>query len=454
MEIRTVHRTMFRLLMMAGLLMLCLSASADVLQLSNGGRFLGSLDELTFLVEGKPAEFGHGKVSAIQLSKGGKDILRLRDGGRHEGELLSVKFRTAGGVLTFSRVKIAGLTITDDFIAKARGELAQREAKLDAFDGVAMFKLAKWCLDNDLKIDAARLARASLKANPYHNSADDAHKLLGHVPLNGEWVSKTEAEKWKHTLAGRPPVGAKKPEDPDEPEQPKPKMTNERVAAIKLALAKSQELRDEFYEKARALASEKAAAVKEKYGSTWDQYTSEARTLFKSVRAKEKVRKEYLKKYGVYGSEIVKGYVLKKKLSRADAKIALASNSAAKSKLNKKVGYRSGDKYVKSPKGRGYTYLAHPIGTSKSTTVKGRRTTRWIPYDDKMDDAKDKLRKAVRRRSKAAAYIKRAMSTVNTYGHRLRERVRNTYYRNQRILLAGKLMSGDELTRSYEASLE
>ncbi len=80
---------------------------------------------------------------------------------------------------------------SDSLRGKKRNEnprqiLALRTAQLKPGDSETRFLLARWCMRNDLNDEGEKLLEQVVQIAPDHKGA---HQLLGHVRVNGKWMS-------------------------------------------------------------------------------------------------------------------------------------------------------------------------------------------------------------------------------------------------------------------------
>jgi|SoiMethySBSTD1v2_1073268.scaffolds.fasta_scaffold283945_1 hypothetical protein len=76
----------------------------------------------------------------------------------------------------------------------AKAELDKKLAAIDQNDANAVFEVAKWADENNLKTDSKRLLRQVIKINPDHA---EARALLGYEKYEGKWLTKREIEREK-----------------------------------------------------------------------------------------------------------------------------------------------------------------------------------------------------------------------------------------------------------------
>lgn len=76
----------------------------------------------------------------------------------------------------------------------AKAELEKKLAAIDRKDAEALFGVAMWAEQNNLKTDSKRLLREVIKVNPDHAQA---RELLGYEKFDGKWLTKREIEREK-----------------------------------------------------------------------------------------------------------------------------------------------------------------------------------------------------------------------------------------------------------------
>lgn len=120
------------------------------------------------------------------------DIIHLKNGGKIEGTVEG----ESDGVLTvktrFGRQKIPRANV--ERIEKAANTIdvyKQKRKALDETDAEAVFALATWCRENSLSKQARALFEKTVEVDPKHARA---HKALGHVRHEGEWMRPEERD--------------------------------------------------------------------------------------------------------------------------------------------------------------------------------------------------------------------------------------------------------------------
>jgi hypothetical protein len=258
------------------------AATADVLELANGGKLNGSLQEVTFLVQGKPRSFSSEEVAGLRLSETTSDVLRLAGNTEVKGELISVKFRSMGGALSFPRKDLAGLTFGTSKLQQARTQLTQKAAGLDKTDPSAVVALAEWCSQKSLNAEARQYAKLALDLNPDEAVAVRAKRLLGIATAPKDAGPELE------------------PAEPEKPEKPKSDLTPEQAAAIKEAATRNEALYRQYRAKVDDLRKkefDQASAI----FSQMDKIKSKLKGLAQEAKRRRKdidrQAEEYKKKH-------------------------------------------------------------------------------------------------------------------------------------------------------------
>ena len=120
------------------------------------------------------------------------DEIRLRGGGTIEGVVLPeadpksptlrVLTRTASNPFVFDRAQIVRVETVDDALRTYLDRLENEERTT----GEAEFQFATWCVENGLTGPARTHYALAVELDPSHAGA---HRKLGHVELDGRWVS-------------------------------------------------------------------------------------------------------------------------------------------------------------------------------------------------------------------------------------------------------------------------
>lgn len=119
------------------------------------------------------------------------DVIHLKGGGRFEGEVVderaeAVVVEVSAGRITIPRSRIERMVLG----TSALGRYRARAAQLAGGDVRGWLALAAWARDNDL-LTQARAAYEHVLALDPGNAV--AHAALGHVPVDGRWVTLEES---------------------------------------------------------------------------------------------------------------------------------------------------------------------------------------------------------------------------------------------------------------------
>jgi hypothetical protein len=255
---------------------LSVRATADTLELENGGKVDGTIDEIVFLQAGEKKTLRAGQFQAVSLSPRGSDTVRLSDGGSLEGELLSLKVKTVGGLIPFKRAQLARIRVAQADLSDRRREYLRRRAAVDKDDAAGLYKLAVWCREHELRAEARDLAALCLKAEPTPEIATLAHRILGHVLEDGRWVD---------------PATVTPPDDEDEtPAEPK-KGPEPGTGEVDPALARYfTQLCEEYAQKAEKARTEDWEAVKGAYQKDWDRLNLNVKKVREDLESSNKKR--------------------------------------------------------------------------------------------------------------------------------------------------------------------
>jgi hypothetical protein len=241
-------------------------AQADVLTLSNGGKFDGSLQKVVFLSEGKQHTYDAAQIDAqLELAdeENAEDALTLKSGESLKGHLVSIKFRTIGGVQEFKRGDIKTLSLKAGPLDAARKELAEKKAEVAKDDAKGLLELAKWCRDKGLTRESRQYAAACIGAKPDDDTKTAANELLGRKTTSG-----------------------------DVPRPEKPKVTPEEIAALKATFAKNEGLYKSYTAKVNEMKPAEAAELKSKYDGKKTEILSRMKKLVSQIKKKEATRKK------------------------------------------------------------------------------------------------------------------------------------------------------------------
>ena len=270
------------LTVMALVVLLSAAAQADVLQLASGGALKGTLQEVTVFVKGGEVTCSRAEIKKIEIARSGRVALKKKDGSKLRGELVSLKFESLAGELVFEQHNVTGFKLMTDPLAAVRKEFAEKWAAVDADDAGALLELAKWGEDRGLRAEAIECARACLKANPDASVAEAAHKLLGHVLHEGQWLTPAEAMKRKQAAADASGAGAAA--DP----------AKEKLQA---AVAKNAALYEAAKQRIDDNKDAELAALKKEYGEKWDDVELRIKSLAAEIKERERARKSEREKH-------------------------------------------------------------------------------------------------------------------------------------------------------------
>ena len=182
------------------------TARADEVKFKSSGKVSGTIAEVAFRIDGKIVKYARGDISMFYFSPTGQDSLTLTSGKKVTGAIVSVILKTARGKMTFKGLDLQDVVLKSDPVAEARRSiLAARRAKIAADDAKGVLELAKWAREEGLAPEAEALARSAMQVDFKSDVAVEAHKFLGHVLYDGEWMTKAEMAKRKRIHEGRLP---------------------------------------------------------------------------------------------------------------------------------------------------------------------------------------------------------------------------------------------------------
>ena len=185
---------------------LSFTARADEVSFASGGKVSGTVAEVTFRLDGKIVTYGRQDISMFYFSPTGQDSLSLVGGKKVKGAIVTVVVKTARGQMTFKGPDLKDISLESDLVAEARRSiLATRRAKIAPDDAKGLLELAKWAREKELVAEADALAVAAMKVDLKSDVAVEAHKFLGHVLYDGEWMTEVEMAKRKRIDEGRLP---------------------------------------------------------------------------------------------------------------------------------------------------------------------------------------------------------------------------------------------------------
>lgn len=255
-------------------------ARADVLDLIDKGEIEGTLEELEFRTRGgEDAAYSRDEILTMRRSRGNQYKIRFKDGTSVDGALVSLTFNSVGGRLKFSSEDVAKLKITEDPLAEVKKELAEKKAQVAEHDAAGLLTLAKWCRKKGLSTEATELARACLDAEPNAKTSEEAHKFLGHVLVDGEWLTPAEATEQKDEDEGVPSA-TPSPEDNGGP------TTDE----LKQSFAENETLNDKYKAMIDAEKQTELDALKAKYGQRYEGIELRIKRLVDEIKEREDLR--------------------------------------------------------------------------------------------------------------------------------------------------------------------
>jgi len=260
------------------------AGQADVVKLKSGGTVTGTIDEITFRSGAKNIKYVRKEIASVYVSPSAKDSLTLTGGGKLKGEVTSIVVKTAAGRISFNRTDVTDATIKKDPIAEARRAiLAMKRAKIAPDDAKGLFELAKWAREKGLKDEAEALAAGAIQLDPAGKLANEAHKFLGHVLYDGEWMSKAEMARREKIEQGELTPAEPVKAEPSEEAAEAAKL--EAAEAMKSPAAQNDALYKLFLDKVEKARQRKLKAVYATY-----------KTYRKRLTAKINKEEEYLKK--------------------------------------------------------------------------------------------------------------------------------------------------------------
>jgi len=152
---------------------LCRAASADTLKLSNGGELSGSIQAVTFLVEGAKTTYSRAQIKSLSTSATEKDRLLLKDESGTKtvkGELISVTFKCVGGDLVFERGTISKARVDGEAPPAPRQKQPTPEKRAEkrgdadtVFDSPDLDQRAE--VEEDIGREVSKAVRGALRAN-------------------------------------------------------------------------------------------------------------------------------------------------------------------------------------------------------------------------------------------------------------------------------------------------
>jgi len=260
------------------------TGQADVVKLKSGGTVSGAIDEITFRSGGKNTKHVRKEIASVYISRAAKDSLTLTGGGKLKGEVISIVVKTAAGRISFNRMDVTDATIKKNPIIEARRTiLAMKRAKIAPDDAKGLFDLAKWAREKGLKDEAEALAAGAIQIDPAGKLANEAHKFLGHVLYDGEWMSKAEMARREKLEQGELTPAEPVKAEPSEAAAEAAKL--EAAKAMKTPAAQNNALCKLFLDKVEKTRQRELKAVYATY-----------KTHRERLAARIKKEEEYLKK--------------------------------------------------------------------------------------------------------------------------------------------------------------
>ncbi|MDP6506917.1 MAG: hypothetical protein QF886_25045, partial [Planctomycetota bacterium] len=155
----------------------------------------GTIVQLRFRKDGEIVTFDAdkmGEVSEISVSTRGDEI--TVGGEKWEGRIVDVKIKTIGGALAFKRTQFRGIEKKLSERERLLSEYRRKADALEELDAEGWLKLASWAGRNRLLRQEKEAARRSLEIDPDHPKNASAHRILGHVQKNGQWLTASEVK--------------------------------------------------------------------------------------------------------------------------------------------------------------------------------------------------------------------------------------------------------------------
>jgi len=145
------------------------------------------------------------------------DVVHLKNGGRVEGTVVakgdSYEVTHRFGSVLVKKADVASIEKKDSL----KDLHAKRRSEIDAKDPDQLVELGKWCRENGWEAQAVKEFKAALVLDPDHRTAHSAlghvyyegawrtergiMELRGFVLVEGQWVTKEEAERLKTRVA-------------------------------------------------------------------------------------------------------------------------------------------------------------------------------------------------------------------------------------------------------------
>ena len=306
------------------------------------------------------------------------------------GELVSLKFKSLAGELTFARGNVVSVKLVADPLAAAKKEFAAKRAEV-ADDAEGLLGLAQWCRERGLKTEGVECARACLKAEPDAESAGKAHKFLGHVRYKGQWMTPAEAMKKKEQdEAGSPGNGAGDPE----------KSAGPTTEELKVAAKQNEEFYETFKQRVGDTREKELETLKKEHGKKWEDLEIQIKGLTEELKEREKNRER----------------------ERERHRKELQAERHTKIEIEELLNTRFDD--------------------FNSAYNKKIRAVREARLNAKLE------------RTKLAGIIKPIRNKILRKAAQANSSVRLAFQKHERILRGGKLLTTEQMTKSFEAALE
>jgi hypothetical protein len=178
--------------LMAILSFSCCPTQADTVELTNGGKMSGTITQINFRKGGETVTVSADKVAGITAGAGG-DTLTV-DGDSWEGRIVDIKLKTIGGVMKFNRSQFKSVEKKLNPRDKKLADYKKKAAQLEEIDAAGWLDLAIWAGRNRLRREERAAALRSLEIDPDHKKNTAAHRILGHVLREGQWLTASEVK--------------------------------------------------------------------------------------------------------------------------------------------------------------------------------------------------------------------------------------------------------------------
>ncbi|MFH1730977.1 MAG: hypothetical protein ABIF82_04905 [Planctomycetota bacterium] len=367
------------------------SARADVLQLASGGKLAGTLREATLLVGDEEITYARDQIKSIKLARSGRIIMKTQKGKTLRGELVSLKFRSLAGELTFARENVVSVKLLADPLAAVRKKLAAKRAEVADEDDEGLLELARWCRERGLKTDAVECARACLEAEPDAECAGKAHKFLGHVQYEGQWMTPAEAMRKEEQDKADSPA--------DETGDPE-KSVGPTAEEFKVAARQNEELYETFKQRVEDAREKELETLRKEHGKKWQALDVQIKSLAEEIKEREKNRES----------------------ERERHRKELQAERHTKAEIEELLNARFDN-----------------FNSAYNTKIRAVREAR---LNAKLE------------RTKLAGIIKPMLNNILRKAAQANASVRLAFQKHERILRGGKLLTADQMTKSFEAALE